>query len=1015
MRSNRMKSRDAWSVYLAVGTACAVGAADQTSVTSSVVERGPHHKVIETVARQPAVNGRTMQQVSRRVELASGLHHHDGTRWIESLPLIEPHPDGAVAHHGQHKAAFSANLNTFGAIQVVDADGRKLTSHLLGLAYTDSASGMSGLIAEIKNSLGQILPPNQILYEDAFDTVRADVRYTYTVSGFEQDIIIKEALPDPRDFGLDPLTTRIEVLTEFIEAPAPTIQTEILDAVTDPAQRLVMVMPDFLDDRIKFGGLQVGKGKALDFQGVLKQEIPVGKTWEVSNGRKFLIEGVQLRIIAPAINALPQARLNNNNAARVARVQHPLNKHTVSRPYPAAPGERAAADRKPMGRMARTSAEVNQGVLLDYVMDLSGGLTNYTFRPDVTYHITGPVNLYGTNTIVGGTVFKFIPDYYDNSYLAFNGTIVCDTTPYRPAVFTAEDDNSIGGGAGWNELSGYYGVAAIRAASLVSGDLHDLRFLHAATAIDWTGGTNRFSNLQFINCSNAIRLVNVTNAPVHNVLARDVGTVFVASNSTINAQHLTASSVGTLASLSGSPAALSLTNCVLVSVGSLGTGTIAGDYAGTNDCPALSGVTHGFTALDAESAFSGAVGGASYLGLNGDFRDVGTTNLDARLRTELSSGTTYPPQYMTGTTTTDTTFTIVAQRDRDNPDLGYHYAPLDYVCSGYTVATNAALFLTNGVAVGIDYGTLNWGLVWDGGKVVSIGSPTAMNRIVRAHCVQESSAGNPGYMAMLYDDGAEESAHGNSEAVFRFTEFDQMTDDGYMIYVGHYWSHWEWSHSYLHNMSIMFQADQNGQNIGITNNVFRWADATFSCYGSSSAYHLRNNLFTEHNCNLSDGNTSWTVRDNMFANGIVYTAGASMDNSHNGYYNASAQIPGGTSDVVLTNLTFQTGPLGHFYLPTGTALLDAGSRNATNAGLYHFTTTTNQVKETNTVVDIGFHYVAVDAFGIPVDSDGDGIADFAEDRNGNGSVNSGETDWRSAIDWGLNVFITRPRSSQIIP
>jgi hypothetical protein len=100
---------------------------------------------------------------------------------------------------------------------------------------------------------------------------------------------------------------------------------------------------------------------------------------------------------------------------------------------------------------------------------------------------------------------------------------------------------------------------------------------------------------------------------------------------------------------------------------------------------------------------------------------------------------------------------------------------------------------------------------------------------------------------------------------------------------------------------------------------------------------------------------------------------------------------------------------------TNLAVLNAGSRNATNAGLYHFTMTTNNVKETNTVVDMGFHYVATDANGTPLDYDGDGVPDYWEDWNGNGGVDSGETDWRDANDQGLRIFITRPRHNSNIP
>ena len=122
--------------------------------------------------------------------------------------------------------------------------------------------------------------------------------------------------------------------------------------------------------------------------------------------------------------------------------------------------------------------------------------------------------------------------------------------------------------------------------------------------------------------------------------------------------------------------------------------------------------------------------------------------------------------------------------------------------------------------------------------------------------------------------------------------------------------------------------------------------------------------------------------------------------------------------MVLTNgFTYQTWSLGlgNYYQPTNSAFTNAGSRTADLAGLYHYCTTTNQVKETNSVVDIGLHYVALDAYGNPQDFDGDGIYDFLEDLNGNGSVDSGETDWKSVSDMGLRVQITNPKSNSNLP
>ena len=70
-------------------------------------------------------------------------------------------------------------------------------------------------------------------------------------------------------------------------------------------------------------------------------------------------------------------------------------------------------------------------------------------------------------------------------------------------------------------------------------------------------------------------------------------------------------------------------------------------------------------------------------------------------------------------------------------------------------------------------------------------------------------------------------------------------------------------------------------------------------------------------------------------------------------------------------------------------------RNAASIGLYHYTTQTNQAKETNSVVDIGYHYVAVNSSGSPIDTDGDGSPDYYEDVNGDGSATGDPTSWLS--------------------
>jgi hypothetical protein len=187
--------------------------------------------------------------------------------------------------------------------------------------------------------------------------------------------------------------------------------------------------------------------------------------------------------------------------------------------------------------------------------------------------------------------------------------------------------------------------------------------------------------------------------------------------------------------------------------------------------------------------------------------------------------------------------------------------------------------------------------------------------------------------------------------------------------------------------------------ITLTNSLLDRVNLTIHEYtqGEVRAY---NNLFREGSAaylQVALG-SSWEWKDNLFDKyALNFYVSGTFIHSHNGYVTGYDRLtPTNANDQVLTGSpAYEIGPLGRYYLPTNSIMIDTGSRNATNAGLYHYTTSTNQTKELTSQVEIGFHYVAVNSSGQPIDSDGDGLPDYFEDLDGDGTVDSGETDWQS--------------------
>jgi hypothetical protein len=516
---------------------------------------------------------------------------------------------------------------------------------------------------------------------------------------------------------------------------------------------------------------------------------------------------------------------------------------------------------------------------------------------------------------------------------------------------------------------------------------------------------------QFAHCDLAIK--EMVSAPVstpvqelYNVLISYCSTgiqnvpyySLMVDSENVTADHVVDLLQGVLSSLSGT-----FTNCILTSINfqlyiPYGTGAV--------------------TNYDCNNAENFQTNGAGYyyLAPTSTNRDAGTTNIYSALLTDLRQKTTYPPMVYSNTISTNITLNPQPIRDTNSsPDLGYHYDPLDYAWTNSSL-TNATMTLTNGVAIGI-YGP--WGLTLENGAtLISQGTPLIPNQLVSYHSVQEQSiilgATNT---ACSYLDAVAT----NSVIRLRFTDVSTVAMPHDTIYFI--------NGTGLNSLNLMdcqvsamfiYIFDPlivSPGYVGITNNIFWRCHTDFGNIFTTYSLNFYNNLCLGGEADFYGG-SSWNVENNLFDT-ITTADFSSIVSDYNGYYNSTELSGGGYWDQTITKDDYQTGPLGNYYYPTNGShnlswLLNSGSTTASALGLYHYTMTTDQMVEGANTVSIGFHYIALDGSGNPVDSNGDDIPDYLEDANGDGIYDAGDlSDWQSFFY--LKVLITRPRNGGTLP
>jgi hypothetical protein len=1000
-----------------------ISADGQTTIVKKILDRDVNTQIHETTS-QTIVNGESKVVTNRFTLLQPGLNYFSKEEqiWKPTSLEIELAQIGATYRKAPFQLDFAPNSNDLlSAVALTLPDGRIVKIKTVGIALTD-LNGDSVWLGEVRDSNG-LLAGDTIIYPDAFNGVKADIVIKVSTGKYESDIVLREQILNPKEIGFDPSTTSLEIWHKIVDAPVPeTATTQIVrqNGLIDT------------DHQLSFGDMFIGEGTAFlagEKQSPLSSPdgaIRVSKDLytDPESKAQYLIERIPYSEAIGDLQGLPartQASFGRNRIrSRIQRNRDIAfrkdSSESVRRVLPVSAAESVRSvgvrkDRK-LASISRGAIPKSPGFVMDYTVLL--GISNFRFRGDTTYYCTNAVNITGSPIIEGGTVVKY-PPYNGDSRINFYGKVTCLTSPYSMAYFTADADNSVGETVSTNALSGFYGRYNFYFASTdpYAQDLHDISTGYSYWGIVLYGtNSHNISNMRFMNCWYGIQALDTT-VTLQNILSDGTVLMFYGSNVVYRAEHVTAHTGNNLFSASSGVGSLYLTNSLVVGM----------TYSS-------SGVTtdHVTTLASDSRVFQSVGAGAFYLPTGSPYRDSGNTALSTNMQAILRKTTTYAPVELSGTVSVPTTLSPQAQRDTDIPDLGYHYPPIDFLWGNLTIDNNTMLVLTNGVAIALH--STNATILNSGAQVISEGSPNNLNRLVRYKTVQEQPTiyGTIGTAATLFAIADAPSV--KPEIHLRFTEVSVAgnlstkrslcsSSDGFNVI--------DIRNSHLVNLCDQYNPTSGSSTFSLTNNILERCDLTFTRSTNLHEMSVKfwNNYFKYSSLTLSFSGTNsspptWDVHDNLFDNVALTAVGSSpfIACSYNGYYATTAPSLSGGNDKTPGGLDFQSGPLGSYYYPSTNTpistnlwvLVDAGSRAASDATLYHFTTRGDQIKDLSTV-DIGFHYVATDSSGNPLDSDGDGIPDYREDSNGNGiyDTGAGESDYTSSpngptgVPW-LTVF-----------
>lgn len=111
-------------------------------LSERVVSAQAHQSLIETVRQTTDLKGQTVLLTNRYVELATGLNRRDPQtgQWVRARDTIETFDRGFVARESAHQVLWPKVLDATAVVDVLDAQGHRYRSRVLGLSWYDAGS-----------------------------------------------------------------------------------------------------------------------------------------------------------------------------------------------------------------------------------------------------------------------------------------------------------------------------------------------------------------------------------------------------------------------------------------------------------------------------------------------------------------------------------------------------------------------------------------------------------------------------------------------------------------------------------------------------------------------------------------------------------------------------------------------------------------------------------------------------------------------------------------------------------